>query len=165
MMAGMRMWLLSIVSVSLLCALADALMPRGAVKRVGGLVCGLVLAAAVLAPLARLDLEGSQRWLEGYFTALEGQETQLKEQVDTGMKAIIEQEYAAYIVDKAAQMGLACTVQVECLAGEDGLYLPVRAELAGNLPESIQAELARVLEEELGLPRSGQSFINKEGAP
>ena len=37
MMEGARMWLLSLLAVSLLCALADALMPPGAVRKVGRL--------------------------------------------------------------------------------------------------------------------------------
>lgn len=164
MMAGARLWLLSIVSVSLLCALADALMPKGAVKRVGRLACGLVLAAAVLTPVVQLDVEDGQRWLEDYFSDLEYRRTELKEQVDTGMKTIIEQEYAAYIVDKAAQLGLTCTVRVECRMGEEGLYLPIWAELTGGFSQAERAELARVLEEELSIPPQGQSFI-EEGAP
>lgn len=58
MMAGVGSWLLSITGASVLCALADGLMPAGPVRRVGRLVCGLVLLAVILAPLAQLDLKG-----------------------------------------------------------------------------------------------------------
>lgn len=50
MMAGVGSWLLSITGASVLCALADGLMPAGPVRRVGRLVCGLVL-LAVTSPL------------------------------------------------------------------------------------------------------------------
>ena len=40
MIEGVRLWLLSILTVSLVCALADAMMPAGAVKKVDRLVCG-----------------------------------------------------------------------------------------------------------------------------
>ena len=56
MIGAVRSWLLAVTAVSLLCALAGALMPKGPVERVGRLVCGLVMLAAVLSPLARPDL-------------------------------------------------------------------------------------------------------------
>ena len=112
MMAGVGSWLLSITGASVLCALADGLMPAGPVRRVGRLVCGLVLLAVILAPLAQLDLEGGQRWLEEYHLGLEDRTQELERQVDEQMKTIIEQEYAAYIVDKAAEMGKDCIFAV-----------------------------------------------------
>ena len=63
-MTAVRSWLLAVIAVSLLCAVADALMPQGAIKRVGKLVCGLVLIGAVLSPGASLDAEEGQRWLD-----------------------------------------------------------------------------------------------------
>lgn len=164
-MAGVRGWLLSVLAASLICALADGLMPRGAVKRVGRLVCGLVLLTAVLSPVVQLDLGGAGRWTEDYFAQLELQEQELKEQVDVGMKAVIEQRCAAYIVDKAAQRGLECTVRVECRTEEEGLYVPDRGEIRGALTQEDRTELSRILEEDLGIPAERQSFMDEEGAP
>ena len=65
MMGAVRSWLLAVIAASLLCAVAGALMPPGGVKRVGRLVCGLVLLGAVLSPAATLDAAEGQRWLEG----------------------------------------------------------------------------------------------------
>ena len=47
MIGAVRSWLLGLIAVSLVCALADALIPKGAVKRAGRLVCGLTLLAAI----------------------------------------------------------------------------------------------------------------------
>ena len=164
-MAGVRMWLLSIIAVSLVCALADALMPGGAVKRIGRMVCGLVLMAAVLAPLAGLDAAGGQRWLEDYFSALEQREVELKQEVDGRMKVIIEQEYAAYIMDKAAELGLNCSARVTCRENGDGLFLPHRAEVAGVLPEDGRVQLARIIREDLGIPETEQTYVSEEELP
>ena len=151
MMEAARQWLLGVLSVCLVCALADALMPRGGVKRVGQLVCGLVMALAILAPAADFDLAGGQRWLEDYLAGVGRRESELEEQVNMGMKTIIEERYAAYILDKTAGLGLSCSVRVACEADEDGLWLPVRAEVAGAAPPEVRARLAALLEEELGL--------------
>ena len=152
MMGAVRSWLLAVVSVSLLCAVADALMPAGAVRRVGRLVCGLVLVGAVVSPLARLDVEGGQRWLDSWLAFQHSREAELKEMVDNHMKAVIEGECAAYIVDKAAEFGWTCTARVECGDAGGGLFLPVRAEVAGPLPEEARARLDQIIEADLGIP-------------
>lgn len=165
MMETVRSWLTAVIAVSLLCALADALMPSGAVRRVGRLACGLVLAAAILSPLVRLDVAESQRWLEDYFDSLRLREEELQNQVDNQMKIIIEGECAAYIVDKAAQLGLTCTARVTCQEGSDGLYLPVRAEVAGAPEGAARERLAQAISEELGIPVSEQIYMEKEEVP
>ena len=165
MMAGLRGWLLALVAASLICALADALMPKGAVKRVGRLVCGLVLASAILSPLAGLDVESGQSWLERHLASVEFQRAELEEEVNGQMKVIIEQEYAAYIVDKAAQLGLTCGLRVECRISEEGLCLPVRAEVSGGLTEEERIRLAQIIESDLGIPASEQIYMEEERVP
>lgn len=164
-MGAVRSWLLTVIAASLICALADALMPPGAVRRVGRLVCGLVLLGAILSPLARLDLSGSQRWLQDYLASLENREAELAETVNEQMKVIIEQEYAAYIVDKAAELGLDCTARVECRLSDDGLYLPVRTEVAGPMTADVQGMLRRIISENLGVPDTEQIYKNEEEMP
>lgn len=164
-MAAVRSWLLALIAVSLVCALAEALMPKGAVKRTGRLVCGLVLLSAILSPLRQVDVTEGKQWLESYLAGLEVREGELEEAADSQMKIIIEQEYAAYIVDKAAEFGLSCSAQVECRKTEEGLYLPNRTEVAGAFSEKAQAKLIRVITEDLGVPKQAQHYINEEEMP
>lgn len=164
MMGPARGWLLAVISVSLLCAVADALMPPGAVRRVGKLVCGLALLAAVLSPLGKLDLDGGQRWLADYISSLDRQTSELNEMVDSQMKSIIERRCAAYIVDKAAHLGLTCSARVECRAEQEGVYLPVRAAVSGILPEDGRAQLFQIIREDLGIPED-QITMDKEETP
>ena len=89
MMDGIRTWLLAIIAASILCALAERVMPPGPVKRVGGLTCGLVLLWTILTPVARPDLGAGRAWLEDYLAALEQRETELSDQVDQGRKVLI----------------------------------------------------------------------------
>lgn len=164
MIEGVRLWLLSILTVSLVCALADAMMPAGAVKKVGRLVCGLVLAAVVLTPVVTLDLEEGRQWLESYGMEMDEQEEKLKKQVSEEMKIIIQQDYEAYIVDKAAHLGAECTAKVEC-SEEDGVCLPERAWISGTLSPEVREELTRILQEELGLSPEALSYTDGEETP
>ena len=164
-MGAVRSWLLTVIAASLICVLADALMPPGAVRRVGRLVCGLVLLGAILTPLARLDLSGGQRWLEDYLASLENREAELAETVNEQMKVIIEQEYAAYIVDKTARLGLTCGIRVECGLSEEGLYLPLRVRISGALTEGERARITQIIREDLGVPEQEQLYITEEDTP
>ena len=162
MMGAVGRWLTAVISVSLLCAMAGALMPQGAVKQVGRLVCGLVLLAAILSPLRELDVDAGRRWLDSYLDSTGQWEAALKETVNRQMKTIIEEECAAYIVDKAAQLGLRCTLRVECREAEEGLYLPVRAEVRGPLSDSGQTRLIRLIAEDLGVPEEAITIDKEE---
>ena len=164
MMEGVRSWLTLLITVSVLCAVADSLMPAGAVKQAGRLVCGLVLLCAVLAPVPGLDLEAGQRWLEHYHSEVELRKKVLEEQVDEGMKTIIEREYAAYVMDKAAELGVDCQAQIQCRM-QDELLLPEEAVVRGVFTQEEQAALAHVLEQDLGIPARCHTFLRGEGVP
>ena len=165
MIEGVRSWLLSVIAVCLLCALADALMPRGPVKKAGRLVCGLVLLCAMLAPLPGLQLETGQAWLEDYFAGLEQQKQNLKETADAGTKGIIEEQYSAYIVDKAKELDLVCQVRVTCRTDADGLTVPDGVEVAGRFSDEEQSRLTRIIEEELLVPPERQTYYSEEELP
>lgn len=162
MMDGVRGWLLSILSAGVLCAVAEALMPQGPVKVVGRLVCGLVLLCAILAPVTDLNLENGNHWLEDYFLQLDEEKGALEEVVGQEMKSIIEEEYAAYIVDKAAELGLTCTARVTCREGEAGVYLPDSAVVCGLGGAEEVERLAQIVAEDLGIPQERQSYLNEE---
>lgn len=159
----LRSWLLGVIAASLLTAVADSLMPEGAVKQTGKLACGLVVLFAVLSPLMRLDPHQMEEWLEDYAITQEEQKTQLAQQRSEQMKTVMEERFAAYISDKTEALGAVCRVRVECEAQEPDVFLPVRAELTGNWDPEIRAQLERLLEEDLGIPLKQQSYT-EEGA-
>ena len=165
MMALLGSWLTGVTAAAILCALADRLMPEGPVRRAGKLALGLVMLAAVLRPLLQLEaVSPAELWEEGRVqTAARVQE--LEAERDQTLKAVIEEEFAAYIVDKTARMGGACTVRITCQKGEGGVFLPWAAEIRGTLPGGRREELARLLEEELNIPRDRQDVQTEEGAP
>ena len=164
MMALVRQLLLGITGAAILAALAEGAMPEGGVKQVGKLVCGLVLLVAVLQPL------GQERMLEDGWLAddweaeIQHQTQRLQEEVDDQMRAVIEEELAAYSMDKAAQLGFGCQVRVTCTRREGGVFLPQEVQIWGTLRDEEQQRLAGVLEAELGL-ESGQIRFREGPAP
>ena len=163
-MSALRDWVLGVAAAAILAALAQTLMPEGPVKRVGKLTCGLVLLAAVLRPLPLFDPGAGQRWLEGYFQQVEQIESGLEQDRQEQLKAVIEEKAAAYILDKAAQLGLSCTVSVECRLDEMGTPLPAAAFIRGAAPGDGRDRLSAAIAGELGIPAAEQYFV-QEGAP
>ena len=101
-------------AAAILCALANSLMPDGPVRRVGRLACGLAVLAAVLGPVLRLGPMEPEAWLEEYGQVMAVQRQELEQTRAETVGAVIEQSCAAYIADKAAELGAACTAQVTC---------------------------------------------------
>lgn len=148
MMGLVKEWLLSVTGAAILAALADSLMPEGSAKRVGQLVCGMVLLIAVLKPLGNIEVtEFSTTWVYD--------ELQIKQQLQEGanirMKSIIEEKLSAYSMDKAAELGLDCEAKVFCSRNEDGTFLPDRIEISGVMGHEEQETLVAFMEEELGV--------------
>lgn len=162
MMALAREWLLGITGAAILAALAEGIMPEGGVKRVGRLVCGLILLLAVLRPVVTLELPSVAQGAQAYWNEIEEQAGRLKEGTDERMKTIIEERSAAYVTDKAAQLGFACRVQVACARGEAGMYLPWSAQITGDLSDVEQSALTQWLQEDLGIPLERQEYRMEE---
>lgn len=161
MMGLLRGWLLGITAAAILASLARSLMPQGPVKKAGGLVCALVLLWAVLSPLTGGAPPAPAPLARDYLEQLEDRAQQLQDQVQRQRKAVIEEELAAYILDKAAQQGYACQVQVECREGDGGVFVPERVRISA--PEEAWPWLGRMVEEDLGVPSQGQTY-EKEAA-
>ena len=164
-MDGLRTWLMSVLAAAVLCALARALMPEGAVKRAGGLACGLVLLTAVLTPAIELSPAAAEAWAAEWSAGQRQTEEELRQIVQDTMKGIIEREFAAYIVDKAAEWGLTVTAEVGCTETEEGVYLPSRTQVSGPLSQEDRNRLASLIREDLGVPTERQTYHTGEELP
>ena len=115
---------------------------------------GLILLLVVLGPLAGLDLSDLALRYEGLSRDMERQAEAYRQEGQVQLELGIQQRTAAYISEKAAQLGLSCRPRVET-AWRDGVPYPsgVTLDIAEN-----QA-LAEVLTDELGIPPSQQHWL------
>lgn len=157
-----REWLLGVTGAAVLAALADSLMPPGGVKQVGRLVCGLVLLLAVLRPFAGVEVTNLLGQLEYDREALQRQSQQLQEETDARMKTIIEERMAAYSMDKAAELGVVCQVEVVCCPDGEGAFLPESAIVKGTAGTEERQVIQEILTEELGIPVQSVTFSGEE---
>ena len=160
MMDFIRDWLLSVTGVAILTAMAESMMPEGAVKRVGKLISGLVLLVAVLAPVFTLDLQGIEGESSEWSEEIQEQAQALEEAQRKQYKTIIETEFATYIVDKAEAQGIHCTAEVICEQADE-IFLPNRVFITGIFQPRQKSLLISLVVEELGVPQE-HIIITKE---
>ena len=153
----MKSWLLGIVLTSLAGGLARQLAPQGKEQVMVRLAGGLLLALAILRPLAAQDWADLELPAVPTFQTGEQAAVYRKNQQDA-LSAIIAEKTEAYIWDKANRLGLTCTVTVTTAAGESGIPLPDAAVIRG--PYS--GELARRIEEEVGIPAEKLIWLEDE---
>lgn len=161
-MDGIRQWLIGIACSALLAALAEGLMPKGAIKQIGKLVCALILLCALLRPMLVFRLPNEISRSFRFMGEMEEQRAHLEQSSGQMLKRLIEQESAAYIVDKAAGLGLICRAQVTCVLGEGDVWIPNRAYITGQLEEEKRAKLTVAIQSELGIAPECQVYAGGE---
>lgn len=152
MMAALREWLLSVVVVSLLLAVAGQMIPEGSIRKIAGFTGGLILLLTLLQPVLQTDLGRLRLDRDSYGRAIEQRQSELEKNTDKELTALIAQKSEAYILDKATQLGLSITVSIRTETGTDGVPCPAEATVQGPRSEV----LAAYIEEELGIPPERQ---------
>ena len=166
MIEALRNWLLFILVICVFCALAESLMSSGAVKQVGKLVCGLVILCSLLTPIVSLDIGLGEEWLEEQMRLWDSETTLLKQEATEVSKLIIEEKYAAYIADKAAEQGIVCKVRVQSRRDDlSEAALPWEVWVSGQISEAKKELLQQQIFLELGIPVQRQHYDTWEEEP
>ena len=158
MIETLRSWLTGIVIVTLLLSVLQALVPEGSLRQIASFAGGLVLLAALLGPVLRLDLSGLDADFSRWQEEVEDRQTELLEAQEAELSARIAEETAAYISDKGSELGVSVTARVETRAGQDGVPVPWAADLTGRRSPALEACIA----EDLGIPAGRQVWHERE---
>ena len=157
MMELIRNWILGLVGAAVFCAIATELTPKGPVKSVVRCVCGVVMAAALLAPLVELDFPDYALNLARYRASAAAVTAEAEKISDTLNRRVIEETLEAYILDKAQTMGAALTgADVTVRWSTEGVWYPVAVELGGRENGALSDWIAA----ELGIPREEQRWLD-----
>ncbi len=149
----------ALCAVSLLCGAALSILPEGGVKRVAEILCTASLILAVLSPLKELDMD-SYALESARLHELESElARQGQEAGDRLNRLVIEQEYEAYIMDKAGELGIEdLAVDVEVQWSLEGFWMPWGAELNSGCDQESRERLSRLLASDLGIPYERQRW-------
>ena len=146
MLTLIRDWIISLASSALLCAVLTEITPEGKVKTVQRTVCGIVMAAAFFSPLLNMPYESGSIDIAAYEKAAAAISDDGQKIADTLSRKYIEQECAAYILDKAQTFGCdASGAEVQVRWSSRGVWYPVSAEIYASynsrLASSVSANL------------------------
>jgi len=151
----LRSWVLGLTGAALLCAAAEKLTPKGRVRSIVHLLGGVILSAALFAPLLEAVPEDYGLNLALYRESAAAVSASGEEIARTLDRRIIEEQTEAYILDKARSLGAEIGgAKVTLEWSTEGLWYPVAADLDGPY----HGGLSGILEAELGIPASRQSW-------
>lgn len=153
----LRQWLIGITCAAMIVALAEGLMPPGAIRKIGKLTGGLVLLVVIVKPVAALDVTALSRSLTEYKLDLSAYSMDLEKENRELMKTIIEEQSAAYISDKAEALGIQCQVYVQASEEEDW-PVPWTVTVIGSLDSEQRAALEAQIEASFAIPAQRQFY-------
>ena len=163
MSGAVSSWLIGVTCAALIAAVVDGLMPKGPIKQVGKLTCTLMIMWAVLHPILSLQPGDPFEGLDGIREQVSEQEDRLGQVSGSILKRLIEQQTAAYIVDKATEAGLSCQVEVTCRSGEAGTWVPCRVDLyVQEVSDAQRKELTQLIQDEFGIDEQQLNWAGGE---
>ena len=149
-MEAIQRWIVSVSAMALLTGLCRSLMLPGPARRVGGMVCALLLFTVLVAPVRQIRLERLGDALTDWAGQYAGYSSALEETDRSLERSLIAQEAAAYLEDRAKALGCSCSAKVEC-SEREGVSVPEAVTLTGSLNEEQREALRSAAVNELGL--------------
>ena len=153
MMEQMRTWLLGVVFAAFAAGLANELIPKVRERALVRMVGGLLMVLALLRPL------GTLKWETVSIPAMNfaDQAENYRREQENALSAIIAERLETYIWDKATELGIECSVQIEMSCGKSAIPTAETVEVgAGYDPV-----LAAWLEEVVGIPAEKQIWLEE----
>lgn len=149
--------------LSIFCGAAMSITPEGTVKRVSAILCTAAMLICVLSPFKTLDMDVYARMKARYRESearLSADAEELRARLD---RLVIEEECRAYIMDKAADIGLALSeASVAARWSSDGTWLPHGVKLSAENDRAKRAALEDILAAELGISKERIEWVGDE---
>ena len=159
-MEAIRRYLFSLCAAALLCSLVRALVPKGRMKSICSLLCGVFLAMTALTGLAGWELSDVAEELTKMRIAAEEARTGVEIGNREALSAIIKSKTEAYIWDKAQELDL--SVSIEVMVEADGSYpYPSGVQITGAFTPQQRKTLEAYIEENLAIGKERQIWTNK----
>ena len=153
-----RQYLIRIIVVALICGILTGLLEKeSSAHRITRFVCGLLMVFTVISPIMDIELQGVFTFTDtlfqsGEIVAQDGQDIS-----EIAMRTIIKRETEAYILDKAASLGV--ELEVDVLLEDTYPMAPKTVRLSGSISPYVRNRLQNIIAEELGISKENQIWI------
>lgn len=157
-MEEIRQYILSVISISILCGLAQMFFSGSSTGSVVKLITGLMITITVVGPILQNKNISFITYfeniaVEGDWAVREGEEAAV-----IATAELIKDRTESYICDKAADMGAVITVDVNL---RDGMPpVPSEVTVRGAVSPYVKKQLMSCLQEDLGINEDQQIWIS-----
>lgn len=158
MMDGIGRWLLGIVVTALVLSLTDIVIPKGTIQKIAALTGGLILLAALVRPMVRVNLPEGNWDITQYRETIEQQQKIFQNETQEKLKERIATETETYLCNEAIRQGVCCQFEVLVEMGTEGEPMLTGVTGYGVPTEAFQ----NWIEDELGIPRERQVWHDRE---
>ena len=145
-------YIISVTAAAMLCGILTSMVGGRNIKPVFKLIVGTFLTLTAIKPLADIDLRAVPTIAEVYGQQAEESVMAGESMMNSQTQALIKSRLEAYILDKAASLGVSLTVEVSL----DARGLPVSAHLSGKVSPGAKSRLQSILATDLGITKEAQ---------
>lgn len=152
-----------VCALSILFGVIMGIIPEGGVKRITGILCSAILIIVVLTPIKSIDLDSYARLLAQY----REQEALLiakADEINSRLnRTVIVEEYEAYIMDKADELGIDVKgARVEVQWSTEAVWVPYSVSITANADVLLRGVFEDKLMAELGIPQERVKWQSDE---
>ena len=154
-MLAISAYIRAITGASLISAVVLRLLAgKGSAASIGKILVGIFMALTVISPIAQVELSDLWNLIPDVTTDASKATTDGLAAAKKALAEGISTRIEAYILDKAAQLGVSLTVQIEL--SDDAFPVPQKVWLQGNVSPYAKSRLQTVMEQELGIDKENQ---------
>ena len=157
-MNAIRVYILCVICTVFLCGIMQALFAESAISGVVKFITGLIVTVSLLSPALTGKIESLDHYFEsitvdGEWAVKQG-ETDAKET----MRKYVAEEIKSYIMNKAIELGVEISVDVELSA--DTYPTPETVTISGSIAPFGKKQISAYLSETLGITEEQQVWIS-----
>ncbi len=154
-MDEVKQYVISLLTAALLCSVVNVWIPsKGSGGALVRLISGILITITMISPLVNIRIQDFSDMFLEYSDSGRDYAQSGKEQAAMAMGEIIKQQTEAYILDKAACMGL--DLEVEVTLSETDPIIPDTVMLKGQVSPYAKMQLISTIEDQLGIIREKQ---------
>ncbi len=156
-MSGVKSYILQIIAAAIVCGISKSLIKDNtATGKMVNLLSGILMAITILAPLANITFHNITEFYEDISIDANAYVDTGKTYAQESTSAIIKSQTAAYILDKANNMGLQIAVEVEL--DDSNNSVPCGVTITGAVSPYAKGVLETYMLEQLGIAKENQKW-------
>lgn len=155
-------WINTLLVSACICSLILYICPNGKMKELLEIGCSSVMLIALISPLSRVHIQNYASDLAEFRNHILAQEQITEEIAETLSRQVIEQEYAAYIINEARAQSILLHAVTVTVCQDSGNWIPY--EVIYIADTQIPDEFKSHIKTQLGIPKERQHTNESTGA-